>query len=200
MGRAQQQGELADLPRFDVVRCPQMRRLALRLFALSAAVSVSAFAAVAVLWALGYEAGLDPAIGFWRASTPVEHTGFAPGFGRQGLSLGLVTPLRDGDPRPVLFGGPSSHAFGVGYWEGTLLGPPESFESSMIPAVGLYRGVQVSHALSTSLTAVIPALWAARRIRTRRRYGPGLCPSCGYDLRASPGRCPECGGAPGVST
>ena len=33
----------------------------------------------------------------------------------------------------------------------------------------------------------------------RRRRPPGVCPSCGYDLRATPGRCPECGTAAPVT-
>jgi hypothetical protein len=51
------------------------------------------------------------------------------------------------------------------------------------------------------LTALAPTLWLGRRARTHRR--PGLCPQCGYDLRATPGeggallsRCPECGAVP----
>ena len=48
--------------------------------------------------------------------------------------------------------------------------------------------------------AILPALGTLvtgrgilRAARLRRRRARGLCPTCGYNLRASPGRCPECG-------
>ena len=38
-----------------------------------------------------------------------------------------------------------------------------------------------------------PIAWVLHRLRLRRRKQLGMCPDCGYDLRASTGNCPECG-------
>jgi hypothetical protein len=47
-----------------------------------------------------------------------------------------------------------------------------------------------------ALFMVIPSWWLVRTVpalRARRRSSRGLCPTCGYDCRATPERCPECG-------
>ena len=45
--------------------------------------------------------------------------------------------------------------------------------------------------------ALLPVLRVTALSDRRRRRRLGLCPACGYDLRATPGRCPECGAARG---
>ncbi len=51
------------------------------------------------------------------------------------------------------------------------------------------------HWLAAATAALPPALWLYRRRCGHRRGATGLCPDCGYDLRATPDRCPECGHA-----
>jgi hypothetical protein len=58
----------------------------------------------------------------------------------------------------------------------------------------LYVGVPYWFLLTATAA---PAVWCAARLLFRkRRHGAGLCPTCGYDLRATPDRCPECGAIP----
>ena len=51
----------------------------------------------------------------------------------------------------------------------------------------------VPHWSLALLTGALPALWIHRTRRARSNERRGLCPTCGYDLRASPAECPECG-------
>jgi hypothetical protein len=50
--------------------------------------------------------------------------------------------------------------------------------------------------LPMAVLLVMPAIWLHRFRKARRARRLGLCPACGYDLRASPERCPECGALP----
>jgi hypothetical protein len=51
----------------------------------------------------------------------------------------------------------------------------------------------VPHWALAALAASVPSLWWLGRRRRRISQRDGLCPTCGYDLRATPDRCPECG-------
>jgi hypothetical protein len=58
-----------------------------------------------------------------------------------------------------------------------------------------YHAITVPYGLVFTIAATpwLMVAWRYWRQHAARRIAAGLCPACGYDLRASPDHCPECG-------
>ncbi len=76
-------------------------------------------------------------------------------------------------------------------WAGVEYCGPHMYTTSGAPYFGVHVAIPLW--LLALLLAAAPVTSAVRWRRARANTRRGLCPACGYDLRASPERCPECG-------
>jgi hypothetical protein len=170
-----------------------MRRLARRLFRLCSAVSLLLCVAACVLWVRSY--WVADTLEFGGRKTTVTLT----------CSRGLWQLYRTTILKPSAWNKPGGLAH-------TTERPPTGLEVPHIPPMRLperlgfgYDGAEVWQVrfqivtwpawFAASASALLPILFATAAYRARRGRRAGLCPACGYDLRASPDRCPECGAA-----
>ena len=181
-----------------------------RLLNLLTALSLVLFLGTTALWVLSYT--LRPEIsrvGFDKRAV-VLHDGSLQSYWIERFELVSVPPpaggsaAAPGNQLPYLADPPGWHYAARGRRlfppasRDPLVRPLATLSGGAVPHPGVIRGggFEVSLWPVAALTAVLPALWLLRGRRValaRRRSAAGLCPSCGYDLRATPGACPECG-------
>ena len=180
-----------------------------KLFNIAAAISLVLCTAVVAVWVRSYWVSDHMLFADVQGTTvPLEYSyagmhvvcgGFVFGAGGEmGLTPAVTSELQSRVGRgwrPLRRGsGPASdisdympvswHGFGY------VTGQPPAF------MVWRYRqAVSVPMWFLVVMFGLAPTVWLRRVICAKKRFriAHGLCPACGYDLRATPERCPECG-------
>ena len=87
--------------------------------------------------------------------------------------------------------------YGGGVWEdGDWWNRFGIYTNTLVTRLAMFWSLTVPDWLLLLLLLVPPVRAARRLVKSRRASRAGLCPKCGYDLRATPDRCPECGTIP----
>ena len=188
-----------------------MRRAFRRLFTFSAAVSLVLCTASVVLWVRSYEVADDISFGRLTAAYFTSSRGGVlltvvdwrrSSTGRAPPTAGSVrytrrVPWTGTDLSPVAGTTRDWRAAGFIFQTGVpVRPPPDPRGGAVVTYVAPKWSVRVPYWSISCATLAVPSLWLAARLRQHRRSRAGLCPACGYDLRATPDRCPECGRVP----
>lgn len=170
-----------------------------RVFTLAAGVSLVLCLATAALWVRSYmrldsvvlrRSTITDSIWSLRGSIALSRTEHRSG-GRSS----------HGKPEVEYHAVPAEGFVGPNAWASSFAGARTiryaflgfGFLRASDPLTQSNRWLWFPHWFAALLCAIIPALYLHAVLRTRRVVRLNLCPTCGYDLRATPDRCPECG-------
>jgi hypothetical protein len=184
--------------------------MARRLLAFISLISLLLCVAMAALWAQSYRRTDALMAGFWGYRYHPRYTNYYDAWelnafndhGKLKLRLWLrgcvAGPGRyEAFPRQkgrLFTVGPAdpyrleAAEFDIAHAQRTRLAPDFRYRST-----ARVRLAVIPHADAVGFTALLPLIATVYLLRRRRLLQPGLCPICGYDLRASKDRCPECG-------
>jgi hypothetical protein len=176
-----------------------MKRLIGRALNVSATVSVAMFFATCALWVRSHFVR----DGGWSGASFIVWSDGGRIEGWHASTLLLPIVYESNDPTTWSLAEQRTHSIGPYYWyvlpkhgderlaDASLSAPTFHVESST--PNGIDFSFSVPHwALAAVFLLPAAVLVVVRRAR-RRRFVPGLCRACGYDLRATPDKCPECG-------
>ena len=170
-----------------------------RLFTILSALSLLLFVAVCVVWVWSYvqtpgvvhqRPGRTSFIGAYRGRIIFETAGRIdtpawPGVAGMAAGLQLDAPRSE----KLVIDAPG---VAPGITSAALMGFQHYARRSLIvPTAGSVTTIPLWF-IAAVLATPQAVLWGMR-FRGRDRGRRGLCPSCGYDLRATPEQCPECG-------